>query len=1214
MLSALDNFPLGRRGDRPLRLPMDRATALRVADSVPGVQVVSGGLAFAWDAVPALGAILPINEGQLPATPTGLNLTGLVEYEEHFKSRLRPYQRDMVGFLAARSYAINADPMRCLSGDTPIKVRRGTKSIELTMSELAAGLLGRRNWDLSLPTYAQSMDEEGSVKLNRITLLHRTGRKFCLKLVLSNGMELVATPEHRIATPDGMKRLEELAPGDWVLVSEPPESKGYRTRQHSTYRYGLWSHPYAEKLTVNRKDRPNEEVARVKRHRLSAEAKVNGLGLEEFCERVRDGDVKGLKFLDPQQWHIHHLDGDHANDSQDNLVPMSHSEHARHHGEEENWRFVAHRAMPVFVKRIVPAGERETFDLTVENPHNNYVASGIIVSNSGKTPTTLAAAALVGSKKTLIVCPSIAKLVWATEIAKWMHLPSTILYGRGGDEARTFCVQCNGTGRTGGEHCHDCKAANGQSYGAVIHRDDGVGAALERARFTICNYDVLIPQVEKDAAGVRSERGDLPGWTEKLKDFDLVIADEAHILRGRSKRDRAGESRRDKLIQLSKGVPRFWALSGTPVYGRVADLWALLDVVTDGLYGRPFFRYDVRYCLPAGAQVWMGDLTHKPIESLTVGDTVWGWTQTGRGQHRKLTKATVLDTFVREAEVIEATLASGRTVRSTRNHLWASPVSKSVPYRTLSLGAETKRKGREGAKSRRSTLGFVLDPTLPVGATTSHDYLRGYAHGLADGDGTVGMRWHLRPKRNGTCAELVRRVQVRLDISNVEALDRFEFALRQSNVAYSRTAHKKFPGITATGTQALDFFYQPRNGGDDYWRGWLAGMYDAEGWGCVFAQHIKVNSETHANLRDALARFGFEVAHDDESVRIVGNGKGDKGARTREFIRFWLLIQPAIQRKAEPMMDAALYWEHDPVTAIKSLGVQKVYDIKTTTQNFIVDGYGSHNCNGQKGQYGWENDGATNVEELKSRLDTFMLKRDRKEILPHLPPKTRQVVRIDAGKAEFKKPRGKKGAGGLHGALRVTAKLKEPKVAEAVLDECAEGAKVVVFAYLRENAENLAKAIAKGCEDDVRVRARNPRVWCVSGDTPVDARFKQAQTFREWTGCGIFVATIDSVPVAISLKGAQSVHFADLTFDPASLLQAEDRPYEVGTSGLTIVYYMVEKTVDEHVVGLVLPKMETLESMVKERAAGDFRAAFGGVSDPDAMAEEIWARMEAAAL
>lgn len=869
MLSALDNFPLGRRGDRPIRLALDRQTALRIADMVPGVQVVSGGISFAWDAVPALASLLPIDSSQLPATPTGLNLGGLDEYKELFQSRLRAYQRDMVGFLAARSYAINADPMRCLSGDSTIRVRRGEKTHTMTMRDLARGLAGQRGWDLSIPTMTLSMDEEGMMRLNRITLLHRTGRKFCVKLVLSNGSVLIATPDHRVGTPEGLKRIEQLHPGDWVLVTEKPESKGYRTRQHSTYRYGLWDHPYAEKLTARRKDRPDEDVARVKRHRLAAEAKLSGLSLDEFCERIRAGQLKGLKFLDPQKWHIHHVDGDHSNDSPENLVPMTHSEHSTHHGEEENWRFVAKRAMPVYVKKVLSAGEHDTYDLTMENPYNTYVAEDVVVSNSGKTPTTLAAASLIGSKKTLIVCPSIAKLVWATEIAKWMHLPSTILYGRGGDEARTFCVACNGTGRIGGDYCHDCKGKNGQSYGATIHRPEAVFDALRAARFTICNYDLLIPQIKKDATGKREERGDLPGWAELLKrqDFDLIIADEAHILRGRSKRDRAGESRRDKLLEVSKGVPRFWALSGTPIYGRVADLWALLDVLTDGLYGRPFFRYDVRY------------------------------------------------------------------------------------------------------------------------------------------------------------------------------------------------------------------------------------------------------------------------------------------------------------------------------------------------------------CSAQKGQYGWENDGATNVEELKSRLDTFMLKRDRKEILPHLPPKQRQVVRIDAGKAEFKKPRGKKGAGGLHGALRVTAKVKEPTVVEAVTAECGEGAKVVVFSYLRENAENLAKAIAKACDDDVRLKSRNFRVWCVSGDTPVDARFKQAQAFREWTGAGCFVATIDSVPVAISLKGAQSVHFADLTFDPASLLQAEDRPYEVGTGGLTIVYYVVDKTVDEHVVGLVLPKMETLETVVRESTAGDFRSAFGsGPTDPDELAEEIWKRMEAAAL
>jgi len=598
MLVGLNKFPLGKRGERPLRLSIDYATARRLKELVPGIQTTKGGIAFSWDMVPALSAVFSFDPATLPEDGGTMDVPGLEEYREFFASKLRGYQKEMVQFLGLRSYAINADPMR-----------------------------------------------------------------------------------------------------------------------------------------------------------------------------------------------------------------------------------------------------------------------------SGKTPTTLAAASLIGARKVLIVCPSIAKLVWATEIQKWMGLPSTLLYGRAGDEARTFCVQCVGSGRVDGKHCPGCKGKNGQSHGTIIHKPDEIDPVLRGARFIICNYDLLIPQVQKDAAGKRSERDDLPGWASLLarQDVDLVIADEAHILRGRSKRDRSGESRRDKLVEVAKSVPRFWALSGTPIYGRVADLWALLDVVTGGLFGRPFFDFDVRY------------------------------------------------------------------------------------------------------------------------------------------------------------------------------------------------------------------------------------------------------------------------------------------------------------------------------------------------------------AGGHKGEYGWVNDGRTNEEELKSRLDVFMLKRDRSVILPNLPRKTRQVVRLDGGKASFARPKGKRTSGGIHAALRATARLKEDAVVESVAAECGEGAKVVVFSYLRENAESLAKAIAAQGDKDPRLASRNFRVWCVSGDTPVEARFKQAQAFREWTGAGCFVATIDSVPVAISLKGAQSVHFADLTFDPASLLQAEDRPYEVGTSGLTIVYYMVEKTVDEHVVGLVLPKMETLESMVKETAAGDFRAAFGGVSDPDAMAEEIWARMEAAA-
>lgn len=599
MLVGVTNYPLGKRGERPLNLSMPYAHAQRLASAVPGAKATRHGLSFSYEALPVVRSMVSVPDASIPVIE-GVDLPGLAEYDRFFKSRLRGYQKEMVKFLASRSYAINGDPMR-----------------------------------------------------------------------------------------------------------------------------------------------------------------------------------------------------------------------------------------------------------------------------SGKTPTTLAAASIIGAEKVLVVCPSIAKLVWATEIAKWMQQPSLLLYGRGADEAREYCLPCAGTGRIEGAHCDACKAANGQSYGARIFRDGDVSKALQSSRFVISNYDILIPQFRHDAAGKRETDEALPGWTEALQraGFDLIIADEAHVLRGRSSLDRRGETKRDRLVKVASSVERVWALTGTPIYGRVADLWSLLDFVTDGLYGRPFFDFDVRY-------------------------------------------------------------AAGR-----------------------------------------------------------------------------------------------------------------------------------------------------------------------------------------------------------------------------------------------------------------------------------------------RGTYGWENDGCTNEAELKSRLDTFMLKRDRAEIMPFMPPKTRQIVRLDAGKASFAKPKGQRNSGGLHAALRATARIKEPHVVESVATECREGAKVVVFTYLRDNAEALAEALAHAAqkgEHAVPLRARNFKVWAVSGDTPVEARFKQAQAFREWTGAGVFVATINSVPVAISLKGAQSVHFADLTWDPADLLQAEDRPYEVGTSGLSIIYYVVEKTVDEHVVGLVLPKMEVLSNVMNESAADNIRNAFNGV-DPEAMAEEIWQRMVAAA-
>lgn len=739
--------PWGARGARPVivRVPKDLARALRT--TVPGIEEVRGGVRCSLDTLPTLarlgvsveGVSLPRSTGSMGAT----EFAGFEEYQRCFASKLRGYQKQMVSFLALRGAAVNADPMRCLSGDTWLTVRVGKKHLErLTLSELHARY---RDALCREPTHAvptvevQSLTEHDTLTWNTITLIHGPARRPCLRLRLSNGASLVASGEHRVWRACGVPgvsvsvELDSLRAGDVVLVA--PRAP-----------------PYADVLP-----------------KLAVGATV-----------------------------------------------VSVSEH----------------------------DECETFDLTTQNPWNNYVANGVVVANSGKTPTTLAAASLLGFERVLIVCPSLAKLVWASEIAKWMGLPSTLLYGRSATQARVY----------------------DKTLGRKV-KDAAVPPLLQRSRFVITNYDILVPQGVRSASGVLSTRADLPGWTETLRETfqpQLIIADEAHLLRGRGAAGRKGKSRREQLMALAHTVPRFWALTGTPIYGRVADVWALLDVVTGGLFGNQW-AFDARY------------------------------------------------------------------------------------------------------------------------------------------------------------------------------------------------------------------------------------------------------------------------------------------------------------------------------------------------------------AEGHRGEHGWKNNGASNIDELKERLDCVMLKRTRAEILPDLPKKQRQVIKLEV---ESLAPiKSKAGVSKLHAALRGTAEAKAPYVTEAVLDECAEGAKVVVYSYLRAAAEGLAKRIAESAVQDVRLRSRAFRVWSVSGETSVEARFIQAQAFREWVGAGAFVATIDSMPVAISLKGAQSVHFADVTFDPASLLQAEDRPYEVGSGGLTVVYYVAERTVDEHVIELVLAKMETLENVVNEVAAGEFRQAFNGgpgVHEED-LAEEVWRRMAAAA-
>lgn len=493
---------------------------------------------------------------------------------------------------------------------------------------------------------------------------------------------------------------------------------------------------------------------------------------------------------------------------------------------------------------------------------------------SGKTLQSLAASILINAEKVLIVCPALAKYVWADEISKWLGEEAFILEGRAGSVARQFCRTCRATGRVGTDRCPDCRLRNGAANGFRLFRNrEEVQVGLAAAHYVIVNYDLLVAQKATDEVGRAFVRDDLQGWAPVLAShrFNLCIADESHLLRGwSSDAKKKGQTRRDRFVQTVKYIPTVWALTGTPIFGYVRDLWGQVDAISDGLF------------------------------------------------------------------------------------------------------------------SNRSNLPFAF--------------------------------------------------------------------------------HKRY-------------------------------------------------------------------------------------------------------------------------------------------------------AEGHKGEYGWIANGRTALadSELPHRLSYFKMQRPRSVILKQQPPKDRQVIRIQEDektkKAIVKAAAITGSEAKLTRLMMQTAAIKRKVVVENVLNELAEGNKVIVFTLLRKLCEQMGAAIESACrKKDVATKMRevNTKIWTAHGDTPPKGRFQMAQVFREHPGAGAFVATIDSLQVAVSLKGASSVHFADLHWQPAAMLQAEDRPYEVGITGLGIVYYVVRNSIDEHVEATVLPKVQTLAKVLAEKGAGEMSTAFAGKQET---VSEIFARL-----
>ncbi|QER44981.1 hypothetical protein F0726_01921 [Acidithiobacillus caldus] len=226
-------------------------------------------------------------------------------------------------------------------------------------------------------------------------------------------------------------------------------------------------------------------------------------------------------------------------------------------------------------------------------------------------------------------------------------------------------------------------------------------------------------------------------------------------------------------------------------------------------------------------------------------------------------------------------------------------------------------------------------------------------------------------------------------------------------------------------------------------------------------------------------------------------------------------------------------------------------------------------CGGHEGRFGFEADGATNIEELNQRLrDSVYLRRDKSQVLTELPEKQRQVLlvgippetrrRIKEIEKEYDRDKENRVRGAEIKAMTnemVAVGMGKIDAASEYLEDFAEtGKKLIVFANLREVQQALLdKARDMGI----------PHVH-ILGDDSAEDRTRAVRDFQEKPDVRFAICSLKAAGVGVTLTAASDVLMVEQDWTPANLDQAEDRAHRMGQkNAVNVVYLVMQGTIDQ---------------------------------------------------
>jgi DNA repair photolyase len=350
------------------------------------------------------------------------------------------------------------------------------------------------------------------------------------------------------------------------------------------------------------------------------------------------------------------------------------------------------------------------------------------------------------------------------------------------------------------------------------------------------------------------------------------------------------------------------------------------------------------YCLLGDTSILMADGRTKPLAEVRPGDSVYGTVFDGKYRRYAITE--VLDHWSTVKPAYRVTLEDGTELVASADHrfLTASRGWKHV------TGSEQGRHRRPHLTVNNELLGTGQFATQP---DHGPEYRSGYLCGMIRGDG------HLRSyvtTRAGRYSEIS---GFRLALVDLEALRRTrdylaglgvatrEFVFQEA-IGARKAMHAIRTGAREPVATIKEIIGWPWRVSDDWRKGFLAGIFDAEGgYNRGIIRISNTDELIIAQVATCLRKFGFNYA-----IEVRPHPEGRKPVMyvrllggVREHLRFFHTVDPAITRKRTIEGQAIKNDAPLRVTSIEPLGIDlPMYDITTGTGDFIANGVVSHNC------------------------------------------------------------------------------------------------------------------------------------------------------------------------------------------------------------------------------------------------------------------------------